>query len=192
MTVRTRKPSHSHPLLRWLPPLMMLCFFAVGSPGCGGLPVGTERGIKSGATVQAYRLDPTAPRGSPTDPQTLDGYKVVAGPVQLSPDAASRLTTVLTDRYTYKTSPFKAGCPFQPLVGFRYPGNPHPVDVIVAFPCKEVRFVRWTLDGSRPDDKDEDVSGGNYVLVNVAKEAFPTDAAVQALDPGKPGGRWEK
>jgi hypothetical protein len=174
------------------PPLILLCIVALCATGCGGLPVGTEQGIKSGATVQAFRLDPAAPRGSPTDPQTLDGYRVVAGPVQLSPDAANRLTTALTDRYTYKTSAFQPDCPFQPLVGFRYPASPHPVDVIVAFPCKEARFVRWTRDGSRPDDKDEDIAGGYYELVNVSKQAFPSDSTVQALDPGKPGGRWAK
>lgn len=192
MNVPTRHPSHSSPLPRAVPPLILLCLVALCATGCGGLPVGSEQGIKAGATVQAYRLDPATPRGKPTDPQTLDGYKVVAGPVQLSPDAAGRLTDVLTNRYTYKTSAFKADCAFQPLVGFRYAASPHPVDVIIAFPCKEARFVRWTLDGSRPDDKDEDIAGGYYELVNVAKEAFPSDPAVQALDPGKPAGQWAK
>ena len=192
MTVRTNDRSRRSAPARAVTPLVLLALFAVSATGCGGLPVGTEQGIKQGATVQAYRLDPATPRGNPTDPVTLDGYKVLAGPMKLSRDQANRLTTVLTDRYTYKTSPFKADCAFQPLVAFRYPANPHPVDVIIAFPCKEARFVRWTRDGRRPDDKDEDIAGGYYVLVNVAKEVFPADAAVQALDPGKPGGRWEK
>jgi hypothetical protein len=171
--------------------LTLLGFVALCATGCGGLPVGSERGIKQGASVQAYRLDPASSRGDPKDP-TLDGYKVLAGPMKLTQDEANRLTTVLTDRYTYKTTPFKTDCAFRPLVAFRYPANPHPVDVIIAFPCKEARFVRWTLDGSHPTDKDEDIAGGYYVLVNIAKEVFPADAAVQALDPGKPGGRWEK
>src|SRR5438270_432537 len=101
--VRTRHGSDPSPLARAVPPVILIYLFAVGSTGCGGLPVGTERGIKPGAAVQAYRLDPNVPRGNRADPQTLAGYKVVAGPVQLSPDAAGRLTDVLTNRYTYKT-----------------------------------------------------------------------------------------
>ena len=169
-----------------------VCLVAVCATGCGGFPSGSEQGIKSGATVQAYRLDPASAAGQtdrPADAGWLQGRRRAGATVAgRGGPADGRLDQPLH----VQDVGVQADCAFQPLVGFRYPASPHPVDVIVAFPCKEARFVRWTLDGSRPDDKDEDIAGGYYELVNVAKEAFPSDSAVQALDPGKPGGRWAK
>src|SRR3954466_7061133 len=88
--------------------------------GCAGRPCGAQNAVKPGATVEAYRLDPSAPRAGLTEPQTIGGFKVQSGPATLKPEAAAQLTDVVSGRYTYKTTLGKSDCPFKPQVGFRY------------------------------------------------------------------------
>lgn len=166
---------------------LVVAFLAVGvatAAGCGGLPYGAQNAVRPGATVEAYRLDPSADRAGPDEPQTFDGFKVRSGPVTLKPEAAARLTDVLTNRFTFKTRLGGSDCPFKPLVGFRYVAE-SPFDVVVSFDCNEAKFVQRTAAGRRTE-RDDDVSNGRKELVESVKGIFPDDPDVQALDPGKP------
>jgi hypothetical protein len=161
-------------------PLLMLV-------GCGSSTKGLSRDTKAilrGATkVEVFRIDADDGREvHPTRKASGKGnvgrYSIVAQGDDQGPEFAAKLAGVLLDESGY--SNMWARC-FWPGVAFRVWKGKQSIDVLVCFTCDNLYC------GPASERAGENISfAGSSMrrqLVELAKEAFPDDTEVQALEP---------
>jgi hypothetical protein len=154
--------------------------------GCGsskGRLDGRTAAIFSGATkVEVFRIDggKDSPDPTPTKPgdPTVGGYAILARGADQGPDFARELADVLDDGKTY-TDQF-AKC-FWPGVAFRVWKDDECVDLIVCFYCHNF-YLGPRTDHQVMETASFSGSSNAARLVRLAKEAFPDDKEVQALE----------
>jgi hypothetical protein len=144
------------------------------------------RVLPAAAAVEVYRVDPkdyADPTRTPTTPdERVGGYAVTAtGPPQ-GPEFAARLRRLLFDPGTYWFEAAK-GCIFQPGVAFRLRDGGDVVEVLLCFSCDELRILTRDAAGNVLHRGDEDFDPARPALVELAREAFPDDPVIRALEP---------
>jgi hypothetical protein len=154
--------------------------------GCGpskGRPDGRSAAILSEATkVEVFRIDG---RNDPPDPTpikpgdpTMGGYAILARGQDQGPEFAAKLAEILTDDKTY--SDRFAAC-FWPGVAFRVWKGEDCVDMVICFKCGNF-YVGPPTDRLVMENASFSGSPNTVRLVRLAKEAFPDDEEVQALE----------
>ncbi|HTU88524.1 MAG TPA: hypothetical protein VMF69_00365 [Gemmataceae bacterium] len=154
--------------------------------GCSagkGRPDGRTAGILAGATkVEVFRIDG---RNDPPDPTpikpgdpTVGGYAILARGHDQRQEFAAKLRDILTDNKTY-TNNF-VNC-FWPGVAFRVWKGEDSVDVIICFKCGNF-YLGPPTDKRVMETASFNGSPNTSRLVQLAKEAFPDDKEVQALE----------
>ena len=170
------------PLNRLLIPVALLLLL-----GCGaskGRLDGRTAGILAGATkVEVFRIDcrndsPDPTPIKPSDP-TVGGYAILARGKDQGREFAAKLTDILADNKTY-TDRF-ANC-FWPGVAFRVWKGEESIDMIICFKCGNF-YVGPPTDKRVMENASFNGSPNTGRLVQLAKEAFPDDEEVQALNP---------
>ena len=154
--------------------------------GCGahkGLPDRHTTAILSGATkVEVFRIDglmdpPNAKPIKPGDP-TVGGYAILARGKDQSSEFATKLADVLADDKTYADAYAKC---FWPGVAFRVWKGEESVDVLICFICENI-YIGPSTDKQVMENASFVGSPNRKRLVRLAKEAFPDDKEVQALN----------
>ncbi len=153
--------------------------------GCGagkGRLDGRTAGIFAGATkVEVFRIDG---RNDPPDPTpikpgdpTLGGFAILTRGKDQSREFAAKLGDILSDVKTYSDQ--HEGC-YWPGVAFRVWKGEDSVDVIICFMCHNF-YIGPSTDKLVTENASFHGSPNTSRLVQLAKEAFPDDAEVQAL-----------
>jgi len=136
--------------------------------------------IIEGATkVEVFRIKPMQeqkPAG-----EVIGGYTVLSAGRDQGPDFARRLAAVLLDDKTYDFDRAK-GCIFSPGVVFRFRNGAELVEVITCYHCSEFKIVVKDARGAVVRVVGEDFDNARPALVKLAKDAFPDDKEIQALN----------
>jgi acetyl esterase/lipase len=129
--------------------------------------------------VEVFRIHGDPAPINPADP-TIDGIPLVARGKDQGPEFAARLADVLLDDKTY-TNNFMA-C-FWPGVAFRVYNGEDCVDVVICFECGNF-YLGPPRDVDKPVMQTAAFAGSPSTprLIRLAKEAFPDDAEMQALE----------
>lgn len=158
--------------------ILLLC-------GCGaskGRPDRRALGILAGATkVEVFRIDGRfdSSKSTPIKPgdPTVDGYAILVRGADQDHEFAAKLADILSDNKTY-TNIF-ANC-FWPGVAFRVWRGEESVDVLIRFRCDNF-YIGPPTDKQVMENASFRDSPNTGRLIRLAKEAFPNDAEVQAL-----------
>ena len=167
-----------HRLLALIPLMLAL--------GCGSSKAHLDSrtaGILAGATkVEVYRIDG---RDDPPDPTpikpgdpTVGGYAILSRGPDQGADFTRRLADILTDETTYSDRFSKC---FWPGVAFRVYQGDECVDMVICFRChnfylgppSDKRVMETASFASTPAVER---------IVRLAKDAFPDDPEIQALE----------
>src|SRR6516165_585542 len=167
-------------ILLLMAPLLMVV-------GCGsstkGLGSDTKAILKGATKVEVFRIDADDGRAPQTTRKAsgkgrVGRYSIVAQGEDQGPEFASKLARVLLDESAYSNA--WAGC-FWPGVAFRFWKGKQSIDMIICFTCDNLYC------GPASEHAGENISfAGSTMrrqLVELAKEAFPDDTEVQALEP---------
>jgi hypothetical protein len=166
----------------------LFCLLAVfptlstgGNAPTKGLPEPVAK-ILSGATrVECFRFDPrTSDKGDKKPSgKHIDGYPNTEKAKEQGREFAGKLAAALKDEKSYGPP---ARC-FFPGVGFRAWKDKESVDVIICYMCSNFYVVARDADGKEVSRIPTVGFRGNWAaFVQLAKEAFPDDAAIQKLD----------
>jgi hypothetical protein len=128
------------------------------------------------ARVDAFRVSDGMPP-SEADQNSPGGYAEIAGPVAISEASLGELKSRFADANSYLWDMAKA-CIFQPGVRFDFIRGDDRLQILVCFSCDELQA--WH-NGKRVGG--EDIDRIRPVLLQVAQQAFPEDADIQALKP---------
>jgi hypothetical protein len=162
------------------PMLSSLAVVALGA--CGGQSIETVVGVdgkrilSSPDRIEVFRIHGYE---SQAGGRTLRGYPILAEAVKLRPDFARRAAAVLLQPGNYEW--LRKKCAFTPGVALRFWRVTESVDVLLCFSCNQCLFafgpeVRPTWDHTMDCDR------ARPLLLDLAREAFPDDAALAALD----------
>ena len=140
-------------------------------------------GILTGPTkVEVFRIDG---RNDPPDPTvikpgdpTVGGYAILSKGKDQTLEFAARLNDLLTDTRTYSESFAKC---FWPGVAFRIWKGDECVDMIICFKCHNFYLGPPTNKQVMETASFYGASNAGR-LIRLAKEAFPDDPEVQALE----------
>jgi hypothetical protein len=110
-------------------------------------------------------------------PDTLAGFEIIQGPLDVDPAVAAELRAILADDSIYDWERAK-GCEFDPGVAFRFAKGGSDLDVLLCFSCDE--FAAYRGD-KRVGGEDFDVARPR--LLALVKRVFPGDEKIQALKP---------
>jgi len=135
--------------------------------------------IKDATKVEVFRIKPMKeqkPAG-----EVIGGYTVLSAGRDQGPDFARRLASVLLDDKTYAFDRAK-GCIFSPGVVFRLWKGKESVEVITCFQCDEFSILAKDARGETIRQVGEDFDNARPALVKLAKDAFPDDKEIQALN----------
>jgi hypothetical protein len=146
--------------------------------------LGGEAGFKLVSTtdkVEAYRVEaPITKPGQTVPGKKIDGYQILAGPIDLDTKPLAALRAAILDPGHYDWD-IATACEFQPGVVIRFngrnaDGKAARVDLIFCFICGELET--WQ-DGKRVDLK----FFGNHRAPFVAamRQLFPKDDEIQKL-----------
>ena len=126
--------------------------------------------VRNATTVQAYRL------ASPSFfEQTLDKYEMAAGPVAVPTKLADQLKQLLLDPGSYDFSAAKSCLPDHG-VRIEFVDGKRKIDVLLCFEC---RILSVYDNGQSAGGEDFDPI--NRQLIDIVKQLFPNDTAIQAL-----------
>jgi len=136
--------------------------------------------ILSGAKrVEVFLIEP---KPTPSDAsRTIQGYPIRLQGKDQGPTFAARLRTILLDDRTYSFDSFK-GCIFSPGVVFRFRNGDELVEIITCYKCSEFLIVAKDDRGAVVRVVGEDFDNARPALVKLAKDAFPDDKEIQALN----------
>ena len=137
--------------------------------------------LSSADMVGVYRLGQPDTSGEAGGGDTLQGFPIIARGGDQDADFAARVRAVLFDERTYDFRSAK-GCEFQPGVAFRFTGESGEVDVILCFKCNELDIHSAGPGGKDATQAGEDFDRARPMLVQLAKESFPEDQEIQALE----------
>ena len=146
---------------------------------------GGEAGFKLVSTsdkVEAYRVElPITKPGETAPGKKIDGYNILAGPLDVEAKPLAALRAAVLDPADYDWD-IATACEFQPGVAIRFnaraaDGKPTHVDLVFCFVCGELET--WQ-DGKRLEIK---FFGNHRVPFAAAmKKIFPKDEEIQKLD----------
>lgn len=156
--------------------------------GCGGGKGRLDwltRGVLAGATkVEAFRIDAkNGPETSPEDRRRVEGERrigywlITAQGRDQGKEFADKLAGILLDDKNYSDT--FADC-FEPGVAFRVWKGQESVDVVICFHCDNIY-----CGPPKPVEMENASlwdSPARARLVRLAKEAFPDDKDIQALE----------
>jgi hypothetical protein len=127
--------------------------------------------------VEWFRIDPHV-RGVGDG---IEGYRVVTvGPVVQRAPAQPLIDLLLSER-TYRWGAASA-CKPTPGVALRMRSGDVKLFVIVCFECDELQLVLREPGGREAKNVRHNFRNGRPTLVRLAKEAFPKDRVIHALD----------
>jgi hypothetical protein len=151
--------------------------------------------LSNSTKVEVYRIEsplaaarPPRPASGPatratstatTRPDEIAGYTVLARGADQGPDFGRRLAAVFLDARTYSFDSAK-GCMFDPGVVFRVYRDAEWLDLVLCYTCAEFRIVVPQPDGTT-HRAGEDFDHAKPVLMRLAKDALPSDSAIQGL-----------
>ncbi len=136
--------------------------------------------VAGASKVEVYRIDgkkDQRPRLAETGETRFDGWSILYKGKDQSPKFAAKLASLLADEQTYTDS--YIGC-FWPGVGFRAWKDGEALDVLICFKCHNFYF--GSPIGETRNNATFCGSPNTTRLVRLAKEAFPDDEEIQALD----------
>jgi hypothetical protein len=108
-------------------------------------------------------------------PETIAGFEIVAGPIDVDAATAKELAAIFADDETYEFETAKA-CEFDPGVALRFARAGTVVDVLLCFSCDELA----AYEGKKRVGG-EDFDTARPRLVAIVKRLFPEDEKLQAL-----------
>ena len=138
--------------------------------------------ILAGATrVECFRIDPRTTAKADDKPagKHIDGYPIASTAKEQGREFATKLADVLNDKKSYGPP---ARC-FFPGVGFRAWKDKDSVDVIICYACSNFYTVTRNAEGKEVARTQLAGFGANWAaFVQLAKDAFPDDPAIQKLN----------
>jgi hypothetical protein len=145
-----------------------------------GLPEGTLKMLSGATQVECFRIDPrTSEKDGGKGDKQIDGYPITAPAKEQGADFAGKLTAALKDEKSYGPP---ARC-FFPGVGFRVWKDKESVDVVICYMCSNFYTVTRDADGKEVSRSQMAGFQKNWAaFLQLAKAAFPDDAAIQKLD----------
>jgi len=146
-------------------------------------PGGRTTGILAGTTrVEVFRIDggDEAHEPRPINPGdlTVSGYAILAKGADQGPECAQRLEEILS--VETMLAGMRAHC-FWPGVAFRIWKGQEYTDMIICFRCQNY-YLGPATDGRAMENGWFAGSPSASRLVRLAKEAFPDDKEIQALE----------
>ena len=163
-------------------PLTLLSAISRGADAQSiGLPEEARKIISGATRVECFRIDPRIAEkgGQERDAKFIDGYPITSTGKERGRDFAEKLAAALTDEKSYGGP---ARC-FFPGVGFRAWNGEESVDVIICYLCSNFYVVACDADGKAVARSELAGFQGNWTaFVELAKSAFPDDAAIQELE----------
>ena len=148
--------------------------------GCGGgrLDRNSREILENADRVEVYRIDGrdmADGNPKPKDGKTIDGFPVISQGKDQGKEFAKKLGDILSDKQMHGNT---SKC-FWPGVAFRVWRGEDRVDVLICFMCDNFYC-------GPPAEKPKEVGGFDDTplrsrLLQLAKEAFPDDKDIQAL-----------
>jgi hypothetical protein len=108
-------------------------------------------------------------------PDTICGFEITDGPVEVDAASAKELAAILRDDAIYDWERAK-GCEFDPGVAVSFVSAARRMDLLLCFHCDEIAAFE---NGKRVGIEDFDVARPR--LLAVMRRIFPKDEAIQAL-----------
>jgi hypothetical protein len=133
--------------------------------------------IETPEKVTAFRIIRPGVLQHVRAPETLAGFEVIQGPLDVDPAVAAELRAILADDAIYDWERAKK-CVFDPGVAFRFAKGGSDLDVLLCFHCDE--FAAYRGD-KRVGGEDFDVARPR--LLALVQRVFPGDEQIQALKP---------
>ena len=135
--------------------------------------------LKGATRVEVFRIEPMMPPKYAG--RTIEGFPVISQGKDQGAAFAARLRAILLDDGTYSFDSAK-GCIFSPGVVFRFGDGSGSVDIITCYQCSEFKIVAKDARGAVVRKVGEDFDNARPALVKLARDAFPDDKAIQALN----------
>ena len=131
--------------------------------------------INPQASCVVYRLKDSYPRADEAmKGESLHGYTILAGPIELSIENRKALHAIIESRSTYVEHAVPVDCSFLPGVAFCFADKQNRIDLLVCFTCSELRYY---LNG--------EIVWQSYFnsgeLINLVKKIFPEDEKIMLL-----------
>ena len=131
--------------------------------------------INSQASCVVYRLEDSNPSSEEVKKgESLHGYTILAGPIDLSIENQKALHSIIESRSTYVEHAVPVDCSFLPGVAFCFAEKQNRVDLLVCFTCSELRYylngeIVWQIYFESNELKD------------FVKKLFPKDGKIQSI-----------
>ena len=131
--------------------------------------------INTQASCVVYRLEDSYPGlDQAKEGESLHGYTILSGPIDLSIENQKALHSIIESRSTYVEHAVPVDCSFLPGVAFCFADKQNRVDLLVCFTCSELRYY---LNG--------EIVWQSYFesneLKGFVKKLFPQDIKIQSL-----------
>ena len=143
--------------------------------GIGRQILALNPSVNPQASCVVYRLEDSYPSSEEDKKgESLHGYYIVSGPIELSIENRKVLHAIIESRSTYVEHAVPVDCSFLPGVAFCFADKQNRIDLLVCFTCSELRYY---LNG--------EIVWQSYFnsgeLINLVKKIFPEDEKIMLL-----------